>query len=119
MSQHLISRKKYFEYYYRANDQLLSKLEDNFYKSLKQLRDFETGLSEEDRIKLKSKYEGRPIDTTYTANREITPEGEIVSIADVFEDPHHLETQRNHEWSNDTEESSGSYEEYKRYKGIE
>ncbi len=122
LEQHLITRKKYYEYFNRVDDRQLYKLEKNFYDSIEHLRRFEDSLEPWQREALeKRKTERYRLDLTYSNNRGWNPE-EIAKAdyqPDENEDPHFKESQKEafEEYKNDTEESVGSYEDYLKIKG--
>lgn len=122
LEQHLITRKKYYEYFNRVDDRQLYKLEKNFYDSIEHLRRFEDSLEPWQREALeKRKTERYKLDLTYSNNRGWNPE-EIAKAdyrPDENEDPHFKESQKEafEEYKNDTEESVGSYEDYLKIKG--
>ncbi len=117
--KHIQARKKYYEFYHRANPQQLAKLERQFYQSLKEIRDFEDSISEEFKEQFNAKFNGLRLDTTYTENHEINSEGQLeVAAEGPFEDPHLLRIQQESNYADDDEESSGSLDDYLRYKGL-
>ena len=119
MEQYLTGRKKYFDMHGRANPKQFEKIEKNYRTALANLRKFETDLKEDwQKEILKSKIDGLPADRQYTTDHNIEPVGDEVSFVGEFEDPHLLVTQKEHQWTEDTEESSGSIEDYNTYKGI-
>jgi len=118
LEQHLVARKKYYEFFHRADPRQKVKLENNFTKTIKEVRDFEESLSGEDKEKFLAKYDSYTLDTTYTSNRDMPIEGDKVSFQGDFEDPHYLPSQKESDFSDDTEESSGSLEDYLAYKGL-
>lgn len=123
LEQHLITRRKYFEYFNRVDYRQLKKLEYSFYDSVEHLRRFEFSLEPWQREVLeKRKTERYKLDLTYSNNRGWNPE-EIAKAdfaPDENEDPHHKDTQREayQEYKEDTEESSGTYEDYLKLKGL-
>ena len=119
LEQHIIARKKYFEIYGRSAGKQLEKVEANFEKTLRDLRNFETGLKDWQREVLVKKIDMYPQDNHYSEMNEIEPIAEKVNFSGEFEDPHLLATQKSENWQEDTEESSGSMEDYYAYKGIE
>jgi hypothetical protein len=118
LEQHLIARKKYYEFFHRADPRQKVKLEGNFVRSIKEVREFEESLHGEDKEKFLQKYDGYTLDTTYTSNREMPIEGDKVSFEGEFEDPHYLPSQAESDFSADTEESSGTMDDYLAYKGL-
>lgn len=122
LEQHLITRKKYYEYFNRVDDRQLYKLEKNFYDSIEHLRRFEETLEPWQREALeKRKTERYKLDLTYSNNRGWNPE-EIAKAdyqPDENEDPHFKDSQKEafEEYREDTEESVGTYEDYLKLKG--
>ena len=123
LEQHLITRRKYYEYFNRVDDRQLRKLEKNFYDSIEHLRRFEMNLEPWQREALeKRKTERYKLDLTYSNNRDWNPE-EIAKAGfepDENEDPHFKESQKEafEEYKEDAEESEGSFEDYLKYKGL-
>ena len=123
LEQHLITRRKYFEYFNRVDYRQLKKLEYSFYDSVEHLRRFENNLEPWQREVLeKRKTERYKLDLTYSNNRGWNPE-EIAKAdfqPDENEDPHFKDTQKEafEEYKDDTEESSGTYEDYLKLKGL-
>jgi len=123
LEQHLITRRKYFEYFNRVDYRQLKKLEYNFYDSVEHLRRFEFSLEPWQREVLeKRKTERYKLDLTYSNNRGWNPE-EIAKAdfaPDENEDPHFKDTQReaSQEYRDDTEESSGTFDDYLKLKGL-
>jgi len=118
MEQHIIARKKYFEMYGRITGKQFDKIEQNFNKTLKAIVDYKNTLKDWQKEVLDKKLDFYPADRQFTSTHDLEPVGDEVSFEGDFEDPHLLPTQKNHEWSTDTEESSGTYDDYKAYKGI-
>lgn len=118
MEQHAIARKKYFEMHGRISGKQFDKVQQNFDKTLKAIVDYKNSLKDWQKEVLDKKLDFFPADRQYTTTHELEPVGDEVSFEGDFEDPHLLPTQINHEWSKDTEESSGTYDDYKAYKGI-
>lgn len=122
LEQHLITRKKYYEYFNRVDDRQLYRLEKNFYDSIEHLRRFEEGLEPWQREALEMrKTELYRLDLTYSNNRGWDPEevARAEAAPDENEDPHFKETQKEAfaEYRDDNEESMGSYEDYLKHKG--
>ncbi len=122
LEQHLITRRKYYDYFNRVDDRQLRRLEKNFYDSIEHLRRFEANLEPWQREALESrKTERYSPDLTYSLNRGWNPE-EIAKAdfqPDENEDPHFKESQKEAfaEYKDDTEESEGSFEDYLKLKG--
>jgi hypothetical protein len=122
LEQHLITRRKYFEYFNRVDERQLRRLEKNFYDSVEHLRRFEANLEPWQREALeKRKTERYTIDATYSLNRGLDPLAvQPIEVApDEIEDPHFKDSQKEAfvEYKEDVEESMGSYEDYLKYKG--
>lgn len=116
VQQHLVARKKYFEYYHRADPKQLAKIERNFYSTLDRVREFESKLSGEELEKFKNHIDGLSHDRDYSNNHNLDPLGDEPDLQGPFEDPHYLVSQKETDFSSDTEESSGSMEDYLSYK---
>ena len=123
LEQHLITRRKYYEYFNRVDDRQLRRLEKNFFDSIEHLRRFEANLEPWQREALeKRKTERYKLDLTYSSNRGWNPE-EIAKAdfqPDENEDPHFKDSQKEafEEYRDDTEESEGTYEDYLKAKGL-
>jgi hypothetical protein len=123
LEQHLITRRKYFEYFNRADDRQLRRLEKNFFDSIEHLRRFEANLEPWQREALeKRKTERYRPDLTYSRNRGWeNPEEVARSLAepDENEDPHFKDSQREafEAYKDDDEESVGTFEDYLKIKG--
>lgn len=123
LEQHLITRRKYYDYFNRVDDRQLRKLEKNFYDSIEHLRRFEANLEPWQRENLeKRKTERYKLDLTYSNNRGWNPE-EVAKAdfqPDENEDPHFKDSQREafEEYKEDTEESEGTLEDYLKLKGL-
>lgn len=117
MEQYIIARNKFFNIFGRNSTKQLSKVEKNYHTSLHNLRKFELELKEDwQRDVLNNKVNGLPEDRQYSTEHGLEPKGEQVSHVGEFEDPHLLPTQKATNWAEDTEESEGTMEDYKRYK---
>ena len=118
LEKHLESRRKYYDLFHRADPRQLAKLERSFYRTLSELREYEDNLKPELKEKFDAKYNGLSVDNTYSTNHEIPFEAEPVAAEGDFDDPHLLPTQKDSSYSEDTEESVGSMEDYNSYKGL-
>lgn len=119
MEQYLIARRKYFDTHGRNSTRNLAKVEKNYMEALRKLREYETKLEDWQKEILSKKVDGYNPDREYSSNHELKPEGDIVSFTGEFEDPHLLVTQKDHQWSEDTEESTGTMEDYEKYKASQ
>lgn len=118
VEKHVEARRKYYDFFYRADPNQLRKLEKEFVDSQAQLLAYEESLTPEDRERLHVDYGGKPEDRVYSSNHEISPEQQDVPTQGDFEDPHVLETQKRADFKDDTEESIGTIEDYKKLKGL-
>jgi len=120
LEQYLIGRKKFFEMKGKVVGKQLQKIEANWQKTLKSLRDFEINISGWQKDTLDQKVNFYPEDRTYTTNNEIDPAGDEVELTGDFLDEHYLAKQvaASDEYKDDKEESMGSMDDYKAYKGI-
>lgn len=118
LERHLDARKKYYELYHRADPKQLAKLEKNFYRTLDELRAHEEKVKPEFEEKFKQLVDGLDLDTTYSSNHELPIQAEVLVKEEEIEDPHLLPSQLNHEFKGDQEETMGSLEDYRKYKGL-
>jgi hypothetical protein len=117
LEKHLDARRKYYDLFHRADPRQLAKLERNFYNGLKELRDYEEKVDDEVKEDFIKKIDGLKPDRDYSTNHNLDPAEQLVP-PNPEEEPHYLATQRE-SFAEDTEESSGSIEDYYSYKGIE
>lgn len=117
LDKHLEARKKYFDLYHRADPNQLRKLEKSFSNTLYELRNYLDGLDPKLKEKFEKKFNPNQEDHTYTMNHGLSPEAEHVDHSGNFEDPHFLPSQEE-DFSQDAEESVGTLEDYKAYKGL-
>lgn len=120
LEQHIVARRKYFESHGRVQGKQLEKIEYNFDKTLTALRDFENNLKDWQLEVLNNKINGYPEDRQYSKTHELTPKGDAVAFDGDFDDPHLLKSQQEAKlaYAEDTEESVGTIDDYKTYKGI-
>ena len=117
MEQYIQTRNKLFHLFGREKKQKqLEKVQRNYDKSLNDLRSYENKLNDWQKEVLDKKINAYPEDREYSKNHDLEPSGDIVSFTGEFEDPHLLPTQKAENWAEDTEESSGSMEDYQKYK---
>lgn len=118
LEQHLMNRRKYYEFFNREDGRHRRRLEKNFFNTIEQLRRFEEKLDGRQREVLKAHVERYRLDLTYSTNHEISPIPEPVPTEGKFEDPHFtpLQDEAFKLWADDREESSGSIEDYLAYK---
>ncbi len=118
LDQHIIARRKYHDLFYRADPAQKAKLERNFYNTLNDVRDFEDKLAPDVRVLFEKRNNGYQNDRIYTTNHEIPVEGDVVPDDLPPAEPHLLQSQINCDYSDDTEESVGTAEDYLRYKNL-
>ncbi len=118
LEQYLIARRKFCDQFGRANQKQFEKIKKNYQLALKNLRDFEMNLEDWQKEVLSKRVNLYPEDNQYTQDHNIPKEGDIVNFTGDFEDPHLLPTQKAEKWSEDTEESEGTFEDYLKYKGL-
>ncbi|POB14549.1 MULTISPECIES: hypothetical protein [Pseudomonadati] len=119
LEQHIMARRKYFDNFERVGEKQREKLERNFIETQKTFLAFKERLKEEDLKVFEEKFESLKMDLTYSSNHEL-PVGEVEPevTEEEIEDPHYLQTQVEANYADDTEESVGSLEDYKAYKGL-
>lgn len=118
MSLHLAARKKRHDLYYKADVNQKRKLDKNFNSTIEQVDKLVSTLSPQQRVALDNHIVFFKKDTSYS---ESNPEADIIdSIPQPEEivDPHYLNTQEESSFCDDIEDSSGTMEDYKKYKGI-
>jgi hypothetical protein len=118
LDQHIIARRKYHDLFYRADYNQKNKLEKNFYNTLNDIRDFESKLAPDVRAMFEKRNNGLQYDRTYTSNHEISIEGDPVPNDLPPAEPHYLQSQIAADYSEDSEESVGTAEDYLKYKNI-
>lgn len=118
LDQHIIARRKYHDLFYRADPAQKAKLERNFYNTLNDVREFENKLAPDVKVLFEKRNNGLSNDRTYTSNHELPIEGDEVPGDLPPAEPHYLQSQKAADYSNDTEESVGTAEDYLKYKGL-
>lgn len=118
LEQHLLARKKFFSLFHRADPNQKAKLERIYYNTISKLREFENSLTGEKKELFEKHFHSLKKDHAYSSNHELPIVAEHVSHQGSFEDPHYLEMQKESNFSEDTDESSGSIDDYKAYKGV-
>jgi len=114
--QYLAARRKFFEAFGRGK--ATKKLKDNYYRGLDKLRKFEEALTPE-QVEIFRKYFPKlNYETTYSENRGIDDVGKLEVLEGAAEDPHFLASQMQSDYADDTEESVGTIDDYKTYKGL-
>ena len=118
LDQHIIARRKYHDMFYRADPNQKIKLEKNFYNTLNDIREFESRLAPDVRDLFEKRNNGLAPDRIYTQNHELSIEGDPVPADLPPAEPHLLQSQIVADYSNDTEESIGTAEDYLKYKNL-
>lgn len=120
LDRYLEVRRKYFAQYLRADKNLQNKLQRQLDQALGDIRKYEEGLAPDDleRFKKNYTYVGTE-DLIYSENRSLAPEDRVDQAPEgPFEDPHLLPSQKESSFSEDDEMSSGTMDDYRKYKGI-
>ncbi|MDD4973530.1 MAG: hypothetical protein PHY93_04225 [Bacteriovorax sp.] len=118
LDQHLIARRKYHDLFFRADPGQKNKLERNFYNTLNDIRDFESKLAPEARELFEKRNNGLSPDNIYTSNHEIPMTGENPPPEAEWADPHFTYSQQLADYAGDKEESTGSLDDYLKYKNL-
>ena len=117
MEQYITARGKFYNMFGRNSQKQLAKTEKNYQTSLHNLRKYEVTLQEDwQREVLQNKINGLPEDLQYSTEHNLDRKGDVVSHLGEFDDIHLLPDQKSENWSEDTEESQGTIEDYRRYK---
>lgn len=119
LERQIQKRKKFYEFFYRADLNQLRKIEDQFYASTNELRAFPETLPEDVRKEFDLWNNGMKHDYSYALNHELELETTPPSSEGEFEDPHYLPSQEESDFSEDTEESFGTMDDYRQLKGLE
>ena len=115
VEQHQQNRRKYFHEFHHHDPNRVNKLRRAFERSAKELRDWQDSLP----THLKERFsEEVNLDLTYSENRNIDGRGEDVAKDAKFGDPHYLKSQEESSYSEDQEESIGTMDDYRSYKGL-
>ena len=107
-------RAKYFDEFHHHDPNRVAKLRRTFEKASKELFEFEQSLSIEQRTEILT--EKAPDQTYSTINGQSTLGENVPTDIEPLE-PHLLKTQKSSDFSSDTEESVGTMEDYRSYKG--
>lgn len=115
LQEHLQARKRYFEFFHRADPKRLAKLERVFSESARKMQEFAAEVAPKWRERFDNKFNPHKNDTAYSDNMEAP--GQWAPPKDV-EDPHLLTSQVDADYREDREESVGTMEDYQAYKGA-
>lgn len=113
--QYILARKKFFEHFFRKDKRRVQKLEKHLGRTLSELISFEKRLKTWQLETLEKTTELYPLDTQYS---ESTNEKKVLELPNApYEDYHLKETQKQRSsFSEDTEVSTGTMEDYENYK---
>ncbi len=97
----------------------MAKLDRNYYNALEQVRKLEKSVQGRSKEEYAQTLAYLKEDTSYSEEHSLRLSQEKVEIPTVDQrvDPHLLKTQKESTFKEDTEESSGSIEDYKKLKG--
>ncbi|MEI8346325.1 MAG: hypothetical protein WCG27_02580 [Pseudomonadota bacterium] len=118
LEQHNIARRKYFEWHGRSDITQEERFEKLYYATMEELRRFEKTLSPFQRDQLSKRLDPNPPDFSYSQDHQLSKSGEPPAPNLPVEDPHRLPTQQKNAFRNDTEESKGTIEDYKKLKNL-
>jgi hypothetical protein len=107
-------RKKYFDEFHHNDPNRVAKLRRNFEKASKELFNFEQKLTPEQRLNILSESK---LDKTYSEIHQLSELGEQVPTELEPLNPHFLKTQKESDFKQDDEESVGTMDDYRSYKG--
>ncbi len=118
-SRYMAARKKYYEKYHTPDLKQRDKLERDFVNTKKRLNDYIDNLKGEKKEEFLKIRKELNFDHTYAENHDLDPKEKDVDPT-LGDDPHitHEQKQRK-SYSDDTEESTGTMEDYLKLKGIE
>lgn len=115
LEQYITIRKKYFAVHGRPSKKQKTKTFNNYMRTLKDLRNFEVAQTGKYKEALDKKLDFYPLDDQYSKSHPDEKALEV-SFSGEFVDQHYLETQQASKFSDDTEESTGTMEDYEKYK---
>ncbi|HLE11746.1 MAG: hypothetical protein A2504_15390 [Bdellovibrionales bacterium RIFOXYD12_FULL_39_22] len=119
LEQHINARKKFFEMYFRADKAQKIKLEKHLQSAREQLYNFDKEINYSTKKLLDKRNGAHPfIDTYAKEHGQVISHFSEDSLAERFTDPHRLPTQKNGTFKDDTEESVGTLEDYKKVKNL-
>ena len=108
-------RKKYFDEFHHHDPNRVAKLRRNFEKASQELFNFEQKLSPEQKLKILNE---NKLDKTYSEINQLSELGEQVPTDIEPLNPHLLKTQKDANFEQDDEESVGTMDDYRSYKGT-
>ncbi len=123
LGDHLRNREKYFEWYFRADNQKFNKIVKNLEQSRLALRNFEKTLRPWQKEVLDQKVEFFPLDDEYSSNHPEDQQQDVESHEAIDAKSqrgvsYHVNSvqQSRPDYSDDTEETEGSMLDYQKYK---
>ena len=113
-----IARRKYYDDFHHQDPNRVKKLRRIFESTIAELRDWESALDPEQQ-KLISNIKNSD-DLTYSTINNISPIGVNEVVDEEIRDPHFITKQKEaiDTYKEDTEESVGTMDDYRSYKGI-
>ncbi len=119
LEQHIIARKKYFEMYFRADKNQKIKLEKHLQSTMEQFYNFNKEINYSTKKQLDKRNGAHPFIDTYAKEHNLTISHHTEeNLSERFTDPHRLPTQTGSSFKEDTEESVGTLEDYKKIKNL-
>ena len=116
---HLQARSRYFDLFYRSGDKGREKLERQFSSTMKDVRNFENNVPPKFKEAFLRKINVGSLDQTYSQNHGLVDkEASRPPKETPVRDPHFLKSQELADYKDDTEESTGTFEDYKKLKGL-
>ncbi len=118
-TKYIEARKKYYDMFGRKDSKEVMRLERAHFDALQRLRQYEESLAPWQREVLQNKTNPYPEVNDYSEAHQ-DDEEELQMPMAPFPDPHKLHSQEEacQQYGDDMEESEGSMEDYKKYKGL-
>ena len=107
-------RRKYFDEFHHHDPNRVAKLRRNFEKASKELFNFEKKLTPEQKLNILRE---NKLDKTYSEIHQLSELGEQVPTESEPLNPHLLKSQKESDFKQDDEESVGTMDDYRSYKG--
>lgn len=124
LNQHAKARKLYFEYYYRADRNKITKLENQFFESMRKIREFLKLLKPWQREELDKKINFYPNDTIFSSGNSEEEKKWLEQLDQLRDEPPTAPTEyhispiqkQRPSYKDDAEESYGEMEDYIQYR---
>ena len=113
---HNQARKKYFENIYQSNERIIFKLKNSYEQTLIDIQTFLKELTDPQKAYLNEQLNMYPEDTIYSTNHDLNKKGDKPIDDYQVKDPHFLNSQRETDYSADTQESIGTLDDYNQIK---